>query len=150
MLSKMSVSTCADGLGTHSTLKWRMKRSVSSERPPPGGAAEQQMVESITSLKNHFSIHSVFTVFMLSIHSVSTGPSKTSQWRSSDVSRIDWRISDDASPSVHSCVSRFISPYSSPIEMALGFRMYRFTFWKRSSLCCASSRRYVMASASTA
>ena len=88
--------------------------------------------------------------WMHSIHSVSTGASKASQGRSSDVSRINRHISDDTKPSVHSCVSRLISPCSSPIGMALGFRKCRFTFWKRSFLCCASSRRNVMSSASTA
>ena len=43
------------------------------------------------------------------------------------VSETALRIIDEAIPSVHSCVSALNSPYSSPIVMHFGLKMYVFT-----------------------
>mmetsp|Transcript_2367 Transcript_2367/g.7841 ORF Transcript_2367/g.7841 Transcript_2367/m.7841 type:complete len:207 (-) Transcript_2367:5150-5770(-) len=75
------------------------------------------------------------TVFMFSIQSASTGPSKTIHWYSSFcvVSVTALRIMVEAMPSVHSCVSELTSPYSSPIVMHFGLKTYVLTGWKAAS-----------------
>lgn len=73
------------------------------------------------------------TVFMFSIQSASTGPSKTTHWYSSFsvVRPTAVRIIVEAMPSVHSCVSALNSPYSSPMVMHLGLKTYVFTYFHR-------------------
>lgn len=68
----------------------------------------------------HGPAHVDTPVFMFSIHTGSTGPSNTTHLRSRVVSDTAARMMDDASPSVHSLVSRLYSPYSSPMLMHLG------------------------------
>ena len=50
------------------------------------------------------------TVFMFSIHSASTGPSKMIQLKASLSSCTDMRTSVGTRPSVHSCVTGLTSP----------------------------------------
>ena len=38
---------CAEGVGRHSTLKWRMNRGVTGLRPPPGEVHAAAMVISL-------------------------------------------------------------------------------------------------------
>ena len=75
------------------------------------------------------------TVFMFSIQMASTGPSKTIHLLSPASARLlvvlrAWRMSTEPMPSVHSCVCRSNSPYSWPIVIDFGLRMYAMTFSK--------------------
>mmetsp|Transcript_33633 Transcript_33633/g.54487 ORF Transcript_33633/g.54487 Transcript_33633/m.54487 type:complete len:288 (+) Transcript_33633:3700-4563(+) len=67
------------------------------------------------------------TVFMFSIHSASTGPSKITHFLSVDSSVTHCLTMLAMRPSVHSFDTRLNSPYSSPMVMALGFMECRCT-----------------------
>jgi len=91
------------------------------------------MVLGLSLMRSPLGRHSVqlssSTVFMFSIQMASTGPSNITHFLSSVVSPTACRMSVEASPSVHSLVSRLYSPYSSPILMHFGLRMYVCVVW---------------------
>ena len=62
------------------------------------------------------------TVFIDSIHRVSTGPSKTIQRKSVDSSLQSLAIIDDKTPSLHSIVAKSILPNKSFMVIDLGFK----------------------------
>eukprot|EP01079_Euglenida_sp_SAG-EU17-18_P006353 gene6352-gene2699 len=74
-----------------------------------------------TPWSRHSSLESSSTEFIDSIHSVSTGPSNTIQWWSPDSSVITSFTFSGRMPGVHSWVSGFIAPNSSPYVIDFGF-----------------------------
>jgi len=76
----------------------------------------------ISPLFRHSFLLSSSTVFMLSIHSVSTGPSNNTHLRSGVASLEHTRMMLASTPSCHSCVLGSNCPYSWPMVMLLGFR----------------------------
>ena len=75
-------------------------------------------------LARHSVMLSSSTVLRLSIHSVSTGPSNITHCRLSSSMFALSRMMVEARPSAHSAVSSLNSPYSSPMEMDFGFKMW--------------------------
>lgn len=99
-------------------------------------------------LDKHSVMLSSRTVFMFSIQIASTGPSKTVHIFSSDCSCDAILMILEARPSVHSYETKSTSPYSSPIEIALGFKIFLWTTWNERSGWLAL-RSSVITSAST-
>mmetsp|Transcript_13734 Transcript_13734/g.31762 ORF Transcript_13734/g.31762 Transcript_13734/m.31762 type:complete len:221 (-) Transcript_13734:5376-6038(-) len=92
-----------------------------------------RIVTPLSLMRSPLGRHSVrlssSTVFMFSIQTASTGPSKTIHLRSGEVSLLAVRMMVDPRPSVHSLVSRLKLPYSSPMEMDLGLSVNMCVTW---------------------
>mmetsp|Transcript_31233 Transcript_31233/g.75410 ORF Transcript_31233/g.75410 Transcript_31233/m.75410 type:complete len:230 (-) Transcript_31233:1446-2135(-) len=99
------------------------ERSSTSKRHFTMGGIEMR-----SPLMSVRSLLSSRTVFIDSIHRVSTGPSIRIHLRSGFSSAHASRMHEERVPSVHSRVTRLYSPNSSPRENALGLTMYVVTF----------------------
>ena len=84
-------------------------------------------MEIRSPLRSVSSLLSSSSVFIDSIHSVSTGPSKSTHFWSSPSSRQMVRMSLASTPSDHSCVAASNEPYSSSLESDSGLMVCTVT-----------------------
>mmetsp|Transcript_13821 Transcript_13821/g.40581 ORF Transcript_13821/g.40581 Transcript_13821/m.40581 type:complete len:205 (+) Transcript_13821:6572-7186(+) len=103
------------------------RSSTSKRRETCAGIAMRSPLMSVRSLL------SSRTVFIDSIHSVSTGPSISSHFSSGLSSEHTSRITFARTPSVHSKVCRSYSPYRLAYGTALGLMTIGRTAWKPST-----------------
>mmetsp|Transcript_48479 Transcript_48479/g.115337 ORF Transcript_48479/g.115337 Transcript_48479/m.115337 type:complete len:242 (-) Transcript_48479:581-1306(-) len=94
-----------------------------SRRRRMGGVSGMRSLDARVSV-----LLSSITVFMLSIHSVSTGPSMVIHLKSGFSSAHASRMHDESVPSVHSRVTRLYPPKSSSSENDFGFTTNACTF----------------------
>mmetsp|Transcript_66610 Transcript_66610/g.210908 ORF Transcript_66610/g.210908 Transcript_66610/m.210908 type:complete len:292 (+) Transcript_66610:2718-3593(+) len=97
------------------------------------------LIATISPLLRQSFLLSSSTVFMFSIQMASTGPSKTTHFRMSLVSRAMLRNSTASTPSVHSLETGSSCPYSCPMVTDLGLRVTILVFFSSLSPFSLSS-----------